>query len=62
MRTNKKILSPIREDLISPTYNAIKRLGGSASINEITNEAIKNLKLSDEIVDEPHKNSQCTIN
>ena len=56
MRTNKKILSPIREDLISPTYNAIKRLGGSASINEITNEAIKDLKLSDEIVYEPHKN------
>lgn len=60
MRTKKKILSPTREDLIAPTYNAIKELGGSASINEITDKVIKDLKLPDKIVDEPHGNSQCT--
>ena len=43
MRTKKKILSPTREDLIAPTYNAIKELGGSASINEITDKVIKYL-------------------
>lgn len=59
MRTKKKILSPTREDLIAPTYNAIKELGGSASINEITDKVIKDLKLPDKIVDEPHGNSQC---
>lgn len=60
MRTKKKILSPTREDLIAPTYNAMKELGGSASINEITDKVIKDLKLPDKIVDEPHGNSQCT--
>ncbi|PWL69747.1 MAG: restriction endonuclease [Verrucomicrobia bacterium] len=60
MRTKKKILSPTREDLIAPTYNAIKELGGSASINEITDKVVKDLKLPDKIVDEPHCNSQCT--
>lgn len=60
MRSRKKILSPTREDLIAPTYNAIKNLGGSASINEITDKVIKDLKLPDKIVDEPHGNSQCT--
>lgn len=35
-------------------------MGGSASINEITDKVIKDLKLPDKIVDEPHGNSQCT--
>ncbi len=50
----KKILAPTYTDLIVPTYNALLELGGSGTNNEIYEQIIKDMKLSDEIVDEYH--------
>lgn len=49
-----KKLSPTYPDLIVPVYNALKELGGSGTNNEIVEQIIKDLNLSDEIVDESH--------
>lgn len=53
MAKSKK-LSPRYTELIVPVYVALKNLGGSGTNNEIVEEVIKNLQLSDEVVDEPH--------
>jgi len=45
---------PKYNELIKPTFNALKNLGGSGSNKEILEEVIKILNLSDEIIDEPH--------
>lgn len=45
---------PKFDQLIRPTFLAIKRLGGSASIDEIINAVIDNLKLSESVVTIPH--------
>lgn len=57
MARKKKILSPTYTELIVPTYEAIKQLGNSATNEEIYNKIIENLKLSDEIINEPHGNN-----
>lgn len=57
MARKKKILSPTYTELIVPTYEVIKELGNSASNQEIYNKIVENLKLPDEIVDEPHGNN-----
>jgi len=49
-----KKLSPTYPDLIVPVYNALKELGGSGTNNEIVEQIIKDLNLSDEVVDESH--------
>ena len=46
---------PRYTDLIVPTFQALKVLGGSGKNDEILACIIKNLKLSDEVVDFPHK-------
>ncbi len=46
---------PRYTDLIVPTFQALKELGGSGKNDEILACIIKNLKLSDEVVDFPHK-------
>ena len=51
----KKIKSPTQLELIEPTYTALVALDGSATIGEIRDRVIEDLKLSDEVVDEPHK-------
>lgn len=51
----KKIKSPTQLELIEPTYAALVALDGSATIDEIRDRVIEDLKLSDEVVDEPHK-------
>ena len=45
-------------DLVAPTFTALKELGGSGNNDEILACVIKNLNLSDEIVDFPHKGSE----
>ena len=57
MARKKKILGPTYTDLIIPTYQALIELGGSGTNNEICEKVIKNLNLSDEIVDETHLGS-----
>lgn len=57
MARKKKILSPTYTELIEPTYEALKQLGNSATNEEIYNRIIENLKLSDEIIHEPHGNN-----
>lgn len=51
----KAIKSPTQIELIVPTFEAMVALGGSATVDEIREQVIKTLNLSDEIVDEPHK-------
>ncbi len=57
MARKKKILSPTYTELIVPTYNALKELGGSGTNGEICGKVIKELGLSDEVVDEAHLGS-----
>lgn len=54
MARTKKILAPTYTDLIVPTYKALLELGGSGNNNEIYEQIIKDLQLSDEAVDESH--------
>ena len=45
------------DDLIEPCFLAIKQLGGSATNGEIKEKLIEILKLSDEEIDDIHRNS-----
>ncbi len=54
----KKILAPTYTELIVPTYKALLKLGGSGTNNEIYEQVIKDLQLSDEVVDESHLGSE----
>jgi restriction system protein len=53
----KKIKCPTYTELIIPTFEALKELGGSGTNDEICTTVINNLKLSDEAVDEAHLGS-----
>lgn len=53
----RKNLSPTYIELIVPTYDALKQLGGSGTNNEIYEKVIVDLNLSDEVLDEPHLGS-----
>lgn len=57
MGRERKNLSPTYTELIIPTYDALKQLGGSGTNNEIYEKVIANLCLSDEVLDEPHLGS-----
>ena len=45
------------DDLFNPTLKAIRNLGGSAAISEIEEQVIEILKLSEEEVNEIHRES-----
>ena len=45
---------PTFDELMAPSIQALKRLGGSASIDELVTEIIELLGLPQEVVDEPH--------
>lgn len=47
-------------DLLWPTLRALERLGGSASIYELSDQLAQDLDLSDEMVDIPHINGPQT--
>lgn len=55
-RVSKK-KSPTYRELIIPTFDALKMLGGSGTNDEIYSKVISIMKLSDEAVDEPHLGS-----
>ena len=57
MGRERKNLSPTYTELIIPTYDALKQLGGSGTNNEIYERVIVDLNLSDEVLDEPHLGS-----
>lgn len=46
---------PRYSKLIMPTFIALKELGGSGKNDEILNQVIMDLKISDEVADIPHK-------
>lgn len=46
---------PTYQDLLWPTLKALEKLGGSASIQELVDQVVADLKLSDEIMGIPHK-------
>ena len=47
---------PTREDLLWPTLKALEARGGSASIQELSEQVASDLELSDEVSEVPHKN------
>lgn len=51
--TNKYILRSA--NLLQPTFEALKNLGGSGSNSEILDQVIQDLKIPDKIVDIPHQ-------
>ncbi len=53
-RKKNKLELEYVERLIEPVFLVIKCLGGSATNAEIRDEIIETLRLSDEVVDEPH--------
>lgn len=57
MGRERKNISPTYTELIVPTYEALKQLGGSGTNNEIYESVIANLHLSNEVLDEPHLGS-----
>lgn len=48
---------PRYQNLIDTTFEVIKLLGGSSTVQEITNKTIEVLKLPDDVVDIPHTDS-----
>src|SRR5947209_7028667 len=53
----KKKEVPTFDELMNPTLQALKRLGGSASIDELVPEIVRAMGLPQEIADVPHGNS-----
>ena len=51
---------PAMPELLNPTLSAIRALGGSASIEEIDNQVIKQLALSSDVAQVPHGNGRQT--
>ena len=45
---------PTFDELMDPTVQALKRLGGSASIDELVPEIVRLLNLPQEVADVPH--------
>lgn len=51
---------PTFDELMNPTIQALKRLGGSASIDELVPEIVRFLNLPQEVADVPHGGSSRT--
>lgn len=54
---NKKAEVPSFDELMNPTLQALKRLGGSASIDELVPEIVRIMGLAQEVADAPHGNT-----
>jgi restriction system protein len=57
MTTAKKKVVPQFHELMNPTLEALKRLGGSASIDELVPEIVKLMGLPQEVAEVPHGNT-----
>ncbi len=57
MARTKEIKVPNFDQLIEPTFKALKNLGGSGTNDEILSEIIKIMHLSNDVIDEPHNGS-----
>lgn len=53
----KKTTVPTFDELMNPTLQALKRLGGSASIDELVPEIVRLLELPQDLADVPHGTS-----
>lgn len=53
----KKSTVPTFDELMNPTLQALKRLGGSASIDELVPEIVRLLELPQDVADVPHGTS-----
>lgn len=53
----KKKEVPTFDELMNPTLQALKRLGGSASIDELVPEIVRIMELPQEVADVPHGNT-----
>ena len=51
---------PTHKELMNPTLEALRALGGSASIEEITNQVIDHLSISPIVIDIPHGDGSTT--
>lgn len=58
MMSNNYKNVPNYKDLIEPTYTALKNLGGSGTNEEIYNQVIQDLNLSDDILEISHLGSK----
>lgn len=52
---------PGQEDLIEPIFEALKNLGGSGSVDEIHDEVVKGLKLSDNQIQIMHSDGRTKL-
>lgn len=52
---------PSYDEMMNPTLEAIRQLGGSATIEEITQLASELMKLSDEQMDVIHNSERSTL-
>lgn len=57
MARTRKHISPRYTELIQPTLDALKQMGGSATNEEIRDTVIEKLKLPDDIINEMHPGS-----
>ena len=51
---------PTHDELFNPTLKALRKLGGSASIEELTKAVIEELKASAEVIQRPHGRGSTT--
>lgn len=58
----KEVFTYKYDDLINPTINALKRLGGSGDISEIEDEVSDILQLSEEEINAIHRGSRTKLN
>lgn len=58
MRTKIDSRVPRYSSLITPTFNALRTLGGSGSNEEILNQVISDMRIPDEVVDIAHQGNE----
>ena len=59
--SKRKYNVPTVEDLYVPTLKALKKLGGSANIEELNDKVYELMKLSEDVLSVPHGNGRTKI-
>lgn len=57
MAKKRKHIAPRYTELMQPTFDALRQMGGSGTNVEICNAIIKNLQLADDVINEMHPGS-----